>query len=151
MKKNDNEFDLFWEKCVKFATLRPRSEKELDYWFEKKNIEKVLVQSLKKKLRDFGLLDDREFCEWWITQRMEFRPRSRRGLIYELSQKGIKRELVEEVLKTIDFDEVSLAKKIIEKNSYRWERLGERDKKRKIGEFLSRQGYSWEVIKKVSG
>ncbi len=151
MKKIDNQLDVLWEKCVKFATLRPRSEKELDYWFEKKNVEKVSAQSLKQKLRDFGLLDDREFCEWWITQRMEFRPRSRRALIHELSQKGIKRELVEEVLKTLGFDEVSLAKRIIEKNFYRWERLSERDRKRKIGEFLNRQGYSWEVIKKVSG
>jgi SOS response regulatory protein OraA/RecX len=43
-------------------------------------------------------LSDQLFAQWWIQQRSQFRQRSRRVLSFELKQKGVPPETIEESL-----------------------------------------------------
>lgn len=144
------EFQKVYEKIVRFATIRPRSEKEVKDWLRKYKVHESLVKDLFKRLKRLDLLDDDKFAKWWIEQRVSFRPRAKRILKQELRLKGIDRNTIDDVLAEVNIDEGKIAKNLLEKKKYRWEKLPKFEAKRKMSEFLGRKGFSWEVIKQVT-
>ena len=85
-------------KVLSFATLRPRSEKEIQDWFKRKRIDVLIHQYILDKLKKFELIDDSKFAKWWVEQRLAFKKPSKRILNYELRIKGIKQETIDNVL-----------------------------------------------------
>ena len=143
------EFQKTLDKLLRFATLRPRSEKEIKDWLIRKKVHESIHSELFNKLKRLDLLDDEKFADWWVEQRQEFSPRAKRILYYELRIKGIKKEIIEEVLDGLTLDEEKIAKGLLEKKMYRWKNLEKREQKQKMSEFLARKGFEWEIIKKV--
>lgn len=149
-----NEFQKLLDKTLRLISFRPRSEKEIKNYL-KKNFpkRKTVVPSLGRKfeeeilskLKNLGYIDDEKFTQWWLEQRAAFRPRGKFALRAELGQKGISREIIQEVVEEID--EVSLAQKAAAKKMKAYKKLSPREFRRKMSAFLSRQGFSWEVIK----
>src|SRR3989344_4741095 len=93
------EFQKTLDKLLKFATLRPRSEKEIRDWFRRKKVHESLTPKLFERLTRIDLVDDKKFAEWWVGQRSQFKPRGKRALESELRIKGIKKETIETVLR----------------------------------------------------
>ena len=143
------EFQKIYDKILRFASLRPRSEKEYKNWLQKYKVHTSLHKDLFDKLKHLDFLDDRKFAVWWVEQRLTFRPRSKLSLKFELKRKGIDENLINEVLSETKIDEVKLAKDLFEKKKYKWEKLDSFDARRKMSEFLARKGFSWEVIRKI--
>jgi len=97
------------------------------------------------KSKDF--VNDEVFTNWWIEQRAEFRPRSKRQLYFELVQKGIKRDLIERKLSGVDYDEKSAAVLLIEKKlKIMPKSMSDTEKKNRLIAFLSRKGFSFSQI-----
>lgn len=143
------EFQKILNKLLKFATLRPRSKKEVEDWFRKRKVHESIRKSLFNKLKHLKLVDDEKFAEWWVEQRTSFRPRGKRLLESELLSKGIKREIIKDVLSKAAIDEVEIARKLLEGKRYRWEKLDEIKARRKMSAFLARKGFGWGIIKNV--
>lgn len=143
------EFQKVYDKFVKFATLRPRSEKEINDWIRKHKVYKSLHQELFNRLKRLELLDDEKFARWWVEQRTAFRPKGKRALSAELQQKGIGRELINQILDEIEIDEGKMTRELLEKKRYKWEKLGKLEAKRKMSEFLARNGFGWAKIKEA--
>ena len=143
------EYKKAFDKLLRFAMTRPRSEFEIEQWFKRKKVHESLHEKLCKKLEKFDLLDDRKFAKWWVEQRSQFRPRSERMLRNELYKKGIAKEIINNVLANNEIDEVKIAGEMVAKKSYKWEKYDEREAKQKKSEFLARKGFSWDVIKEV--
>lgn len=143
------EFQKTYDKLVRFATLRPRSEKEVNLWLRKHKVHKSLHKELFNKLKRLELLDDKKFAQWWIEQRTTFRPRGKRALFAELRQKGIDRDLIKEILDEVEIDEEKIARQLLEKKRYKWEKLPKFEAKKKMSEFLARKGFGWEIIKQA--
>ena len=157
-------FEKLLNKTYRFLSYRPRSEKEVIEYLKKKSffskitedkerqdLEQV-INSVVKKLKEQKFLDDREFAKWWIEQRSKVKPKALKFIIFELKQKGIEKDLIEEVLESKEFEIVSdfdkafkLAQKRI--NRYR----GETPKKayEKMARFLASKGFDYDIIKKV--
>ena len=143
------EFQKILDKLLRFATVRPRSEKEIENYFRRKKVHSSMHDDLIGKLKHFELVDDYKFANWWIEQRMSFRPKSRRTLLAELREKGISKDIAAEILENTKIDELTIAKELINKKMYRWNKLDEKDRKHKIAQYLASKGYGWEIIKKV--
>lgn len=143
------EFQKTLDKVLRFATLRPRSEKEIMNYLRRKKIHLSIHEELFEKLKHFGLLDDFVFAKWWVEQRMSFKPKGKRALLGELLEKGIKKDVAEDVLGDSGVDEKRIAKELLGKNVRRWERYDSKEAVKKKTEFLARKGFSWEVIKKA--
>lgn len=143
------EFQKIYDKIVKFATLRPRSEKELKDWLRKKRVHKSLHKSLFNRLKRLDLIDDYQFAKWWVEQRTAFRPRGKMALFSELRQKGIERRIIEKALSEFEVDEEKLAKISLKKKEYRWKKMGKREKTKRMSNYLARKGFSWEAIKEA--
>lgn len=145
------EFQKTLDKLLRFAALRPRSEKEVRDYFKRKKVHESLWVDLAKKLKHFELLDDEKFASWWVEQRQNFKPKSRRILKQELGIKGIKKEIIEEVLGKTKIDEEKMAGELLEKKVYKWKGLPSRERRLKMSRYLSGKGFGWEVIERVVG
>jgi len=141
------EFQKTYDKLARFAILRPRSEKEINDWLKKHKVHKSLHKGLFNRLKRLELIDDRKFAQWWVEQRTTFRPRGKRALGFELRQKGIDRDLINQILSEAKIDEQKIASQLLKKKKYKWEKLGKLKARKKMSEFLARKGFSWTVIK----
>jgi regulatory protein len=143
-----SEFQKSLDKLLRFATFRPRSEKEVKDYFRRKEIHDSLTSKLFERLIRMGLIDDQKFAWWWVEQRQAFKPKSKRILQYELRIKGINKEIIETILSEVKIDEIKIAKDLLKKKKFRWEKLPKLEAKRKMSEFLARKGFGWEEIKR---
>ena len=144
------EFQKSLDKLLKFATLRPRSEKEITDYFRRKKVHESLHKDLFEKLRHFELLDDMKFAKWWVEQRQNFKPKSARILKLELTQKGIVKEIIESVLGETKIDEEKMARDLIERKAYKWKGLSPKLARQKKSQYLFGKGFGWDVIEKVA-
>jgi len=143
------EFQKTFDKLLRFAMVRPRSEKEVKDYFRRKEVHISMHEELTEKLKHFELLDDMKFAKWWIDQRQNFRPKSKRILKQELGIKGIKREIIEEILGETIIDEEKMAKELLDKKMYKWKNLESRIARQKMSQYLAGKGFGWDVVEKV--
>jgi len=150
-------------KALSLLGRRPRSEKEitqrLHRYFQKSHLaeklpfleekEKKVVEEVVKFLKKRGLLGDKEFCRWWLQQRVSFRPRSLKEIFQELRRKGIARKVIEEVFQEEDFSEEEALKKIILKKKTSWRRLGKKKGKNRAFRYLLGRGFSYSMVKSL--
>ncbi|PIU71746.1 hypothetical protein COS80_01500, partial [Candidatus Woesebacteria bacterium CG06_land_8_20_14_3_00_39_27] len=117
------EFQKTLDKLLRFATLRPRSEKEIKDWLKRKKVHISLFDKLLKRLRQLSLLDDEKFAKWWVEQRQSFRPKPKRILNNELWIKGINNEIIKKVLGEEEINEEKMARELLKKKMYKWKNL----------------------------
>jgi regulatory protein len=146
------ELQKNFEKTLRFAMTRPRSLKEIKDYFRRKQVDTSLHQNIIDKLIKLELLDDNKFAEWWVRQRLEFKHKSKKDITFELRQKGIDSNIIKNVLDDSEIDEVKIAKELIAKKLYKWQKYDENIRRQKISQYLAGKGFSWDVIKSlVSG
>jgi len=143
------EYQKTLDKLLRFAMVRPRSEKEVTNYFRRKKVHESMHEKLFEKLKHLELLDDAKFAKWWVEQRANFKPKPKRILIQELRIKGIDKGIIDEVLGEEVVDEEKMAKELLEKKAYKWKSLGPRKAKQKMSQYLAGKGFSWDVIENV--
>lgn len=76
--------------------------------------------------------------------------KSRKQILTGLLQKGIDRELAENLLKDQPVDEEGQARRLLEQKGYQGRKL-EKKERDKAAAMLARRGYSFDVIRRVLG
>ncbi len=143
------DFPKLRERVLKFLSIRPRSRQEIINYLKKKiPQDEVLREKVLKKAESLDLIDDRDFALWWVEQRMTFRPKGKKALFFELRQKGLEKDLIEEILNE-KINELVLIKPLAQKKWLSLKKLPEEVAQQKLVGFLSRRGFSWETIRKV--
>jgi regulatory protein len=134
-------------RALDYLSYRPRSEAELrDYLLEKEFPESV-VEEVLARLNRVGLVDDAEFARYWIDNRARFRPRGGRMLRYELQQKGVASETIEEALD--DYDELAAVRKVAQEQARRLRHLPPDKFRRRLYARLARRGFSSGLIQEI--
>lgn len=142
-----NEFQKLFDKTLRLVSRRPRSEKEIRDYLKKKKTSPKITEEIIKKLKRIKQINDQEFANWWVDQRVTFRPKGKFGLTMELRQKGIEENLIENAVKKID--ELSLAEKLAQKKVRLLKNLPREERYQKLSAYLVRRGFSWETIKTI--
>ena len=153
------ELSKLFDATLKFLSYRPRSQKEVEDYLAKKiskkeNIkfseakESGLIIEIEHKLTKYKYLNDTEFAKWWIESRTKSSPRGKRIIKIELMQKGVSREIVDELLERIKNQKL-LALSSIEKKLPRWRLLPRAELKKKIYNHLSMRGFDFDTIREV--
>src|SRR4030067_2768902 len=147
--KNQNEFTTLFEKLVKFATLRPRSQKEITDYFQRKRVSSETQILLLAKLKSFGFVDDVDFTRWWVDQRLAFRQTGEKLLKNELRLKGISDETILSVFKEKDIvkDQKKIANEFMSKKINRYKQLPKNEFRKKVYGLLLRNGFDWDIAK----
>lgn len=130
-------------------SFRSRSEKEVfDHLIKKEDAKEIIIQVI-TKLKEQRFIDDIEFAKQWVESRMRFRPRSQKMLAFELKQKGISKEIIEQIFnfQFSIFNEKEQVQKLIEKKIEKYKGLPRQEIFQKLGGFLARRGFDYDTIK----
>lgn len=155
------EVGKLMEKMYNWFSFRQHSEKETrDYLknlsFKRKvkdmdEISEIVTSLLIERLKKKGLINDLEFAKAWVDARRRSKQKGINALKSELYQKGIDREIVEEVL-SIKYQvlrEDELAASALNKKMKSWDNLEPQKQKQKALEYLIRKGFNYDTAKEV--
>ena len=132
--------------ALRLLSYRPRSEVEIRMRLKRGCDDETIDRGI-LQLRARQLIDDAAFARFWRENRDSFSPRSERMLKLELRRKGIAPEVIEQVLEGIDED--GDAYRAAQKKARSLSREDHDAFKRKLGEFLRRRGFSYEVASRA--
>jgi regulatory protein len=135
------------ERVLRLLARRPYSSSEIAKYMRRHQYDDDMIQIVIDDLTEAELIDDDAFAAYWVEQRETFRPRSRLALRQELGQKGVEREIVDEVLSGMD--ETEAARRVIRKQAGRWRELPETEWRTKMTNYLMRHGYPYDLVKEV--
>jgi regulatory protein len=123
---------------------RPRSEVEVRNRLSRHGFDIDTIQKALAKLKKQGLVDDIAFAQFWRENREDFKPRSRRLMALELKQKGVDAEIIAEAI--IDVDDRQGAYWAAQKKSRALTGLDYDSFRKRLGSFLKRRGFDYELI-----
>ena len=145
--KTIDEVGRAYESAMRFLSYRPRSKSEVVQRLRKKDFPEPAIDAALERLARVGLLDDRAFAEYWISNREQFKPRGRYALRHELRQKGVASDIIDGLLE--ELDETENAYRAAMRRLSTWERLDSEAAQRKLSAYLQRRGFGYDVIQEV--
>ncbi|GAB4482532.1 MAG: hypothetical protein OHK0031_05190 [Anaerolineales bacterium] len=131
--------------ALRFLGYRARSRQEIYQHLTKHEIPAAVIEETLQRLVENGLLNDEAFARAWVENRSTFRPRGHRLLKMEMRQKGLPEESIQSALEQAG-DEQTLALQAARKQAHKLQRLERLEFRNKLGAFLARRGFSYEVI-----
>ncbi len=142
--KEEAGFRLAYEKGLDLLSRRSYSKKELYQKLKLKYGDSASERAIEKLLY-FGYLNDEEYARIYLKYLYETKKYDIKRISMELKLKGIDREIIENVTKTLDNEPIT---RIIEMLSTKFTNgfKDEKTKKRFVAK-LQRMGYSWNDIK----
>jgi regulatory protein len=143
----EDDYERAKEAAISFITYRPRSEREVRQRLHEKEYDDETIARVIQRLSELQLLDDEAFARYWLDQRETFRPRSQMALRQELAQKGVSREVVDEVLGGLDEEDAAV--RAAENKASQWAHLPQEEFAKKMGGFLQRRGFGYAIIHKT--
>ena len=106
-------------------------------------IEKTIVY-----LETLGYIDDEDYAKKYIMDRIRLKPRSKKEIYYELINKGIDRDIIDNSINELMNDEFEIACKIFNKRFINYD-LKDIKVHNKIYTYFSSKGFSEEIINKT--
>jgi regulatory protein len=128
---------------------RPRSEREVRDRLKRKGFPDAAIDAAVAKLADRCYLDDAAFARFWIENREANKPRGRRLLAQELRLKGVDRETIRQTIAESEIDEAAAALALARAKLRTYGALDPTVARRRLGAFLVRRGYGYDVVKLV--
>lgn len=137
--------------AVNFLKTRERSKKEIRDKLKIKEYSESVIEKVLAKLENLDLLNDKRFAEMFVRDRMKLKPKGKKVLSIELAQKGIDRDIIEEVLQELmsGDEEIELAKKVFEKAEKKYSGLEKNLRRDKIIKYLLGKGFSYNIVEKI--
>ncbi|KKP59850.1 MAG: Regulatory protein RecX [Candidatus Gottesmanbacteria bacterium GW2011_GWA1_34_13] len=74
----ENDLLYWWERVINFLSFRPRSKKEITDYFKKKEVGSETQKIILSKLIDRKYINDMEFVDWFVRQRLNFKPKGQK-------------------------------------------------------------------------
>jgi len=137
--------------AANFLKTRERSRKEIRDKLKTKEYLENIIEKVLEKLERLDIVNDRRFAEMFVRDRIKLKPKGKKVLQLELSQKGIDRNTIEEVLDEMlgGDNELELAKIVLIKAKKKYSGLEEKVRRGKIVKYMLGKGFSWEIIEKI--
>lgn len=137
---------------LKLLSIRKRTKAQLTQRLIDKGFPEASVQKAITRLVSEKLLDDREYAQRFIQEKQSIRPLGRRRMAYELKAKGIDDRVIESVQsefgETVESDS---AHSLAQLKATALGKIPLVQKKKKIYDFLTRRGFSFELAREVIG
>jgi regulatory protein len=141
--KQESADDKVFGLALRYVAIRQRSEWEIRSYLGRKQVSPALADIILNKLSDYGYIDDQKFARMWVENRRLLRPTSLRKLQQELRAKRVNNETIEQAFAEDNTDEQQVLRELVAKKRARY------PDDLKLMQYLARQGFSYEDIKKV--
>lgn len=134
--------------ALRYISFRPRTSQEVYEYLQKKGFEEEDCLSIISTCTEKGYINDQWYASQWIEERKRLKPRGRHLLRQELTQRGIKDEMVDEALEEqfSDEEEKQIVIQLIRKKCKNRIYPTIFDMKKKIIPYLQRKGFPLNVI-----
>lgn len=135
--------------ALKYLSRKPRTSYEIACRLKEKGWGEEMIAEVIERLIQERWIDDAVYAQEWAAQRVRSRGKGKAWIRHELRQKGISKPLIEEALGQVSEEaEYDSAMQLAQR---KWRTTsGETvDKKRKVGAFLMRRGFSGGLVSKV--
>jgi regulatory protein len=151
--------------ALQLLALRPRSQAEIQTYLRKRypEIAAETVRTVVDRLKELNYLNDASFAAFWVENRSAFAPRGRHLLRQELMKKGVPRDIIDAAIAAqLDAEAEDEAEegslKVEESQALEMARKKARSYAaedwpgfyRKLGGFLLRRGYDYDITGRVS-
>jgi regulatory protein len=133
--------DKAYFSALRYVAIRPRSQWEIDFYLQRKEVDKDTAAEVVRRLKDLNLLNDLEFARSWVANRRLLKSTSKRRLRLELMQKKVPNEVIDQVLAEDETDERQTLRDLIDKKRRRY------PDEQKLIQYLARQGFGYGDIK----
>lgn len=146
------EYSKAFNSALNQLSYRARSKSEVEKNLRTKGYSCDAIKNAIEKLEKFKYLDDVAFANSYIKEKQNINKVGKRMLKQGLYQKGIDKELIDQIVTENVKDEeeylraLELAQK---KNSNMNSEKNKNKKYKKLSDILSRKGYSFDIISKV--
>lgn len=160
--KRQTSKSFLLDACLMYLSLRPHSTKEISQYIKKRiyskpeikeHIGKDISDEIISYLKDRQYLNDSDFAFWLANQRNNSRsPKSSSHIKSELFQKGISREIIENLFNKTAFSDESKNAKIAADKKLKQLKLRNKTQfeiKKALYIHLSQKGFSWEIIQPI--
>ena len=116
-----------------------------------KGLSDEMVSEIIKRLKKYSFIDDKQFAKSWVQQRINYKNKPIRVIRFELKQKGISEEIINESLPKTEARDTDLesAKKLAIKRKDFYRNLDEKKRDEKVMNYLLRKGFSYDTVKKA--
>lgn len=154
-----NQIGKLTDQSLRFLSYRPRSVKEVADYLAKKiatseNIkfrqaqESPQIKKIITKLKKYNYLNDVDFTKWLVSSRARSHTKGLSHMRLELKAKGVDPEIIEITLEEL-VNESQLAKAALSKKVKKWHNLSGLELKKKVYQYLSSHGFSYDTIKEA--
>ncbi|MCC7128957.1 MAG: hypothetical protein B6D39_01400 [Anaerolineae bacterium UTCFX2] len=140
--------EIHYQHVLRYLSCRPRTETEIQRYLQKKSADEETIDYVLERLKRGGLIDDERFAQNWVENRAEMRPRSRRALVYELRQRGISDEIIQESIGEVSDDDQAYLAALRQKHKII--HLDWNEYRQKMLRYLAQRGFSYEVSAEVA-
>ena len=137
--------------AYRYLTYRPRSRAEIIQKLHDREFNQEIIEAVLADLARFGYINDLQFADQWAQSRIRLRGFGRRRIEQELKNKGIDREIIQEVFGKLFVDgaEIETAKLVAGKKIQTMKCVDRETRRRRLAGFLERKGFSFEIIRTV--
>ena len=141
--------------ALNYISFRPRSVREVLDHLRRKGIPPGSAQKVVNRFGELRLLDDLEFARMFVRDRMSRKRTGTALLRQQLSMKGIRGEVVDQVLAEIVTDDamadaaLMLARKRYERSAGAYARLDPAQRRQRLLEYLLRRGFTFDAAQKA--
>lgn len=147
---------IYLDFALRQLAIRPRSEKEMTDYLQKKIAARdgvkfqeaknnPVIRKIIAKLKKYEYLDDKKFASWFLKSKLKTKQESLRLIKYQLKQKGIPQPILDKFESNKPRD-LKNAIKAAEKKVERWKKLPTLEYKKKFYQFLAYRGFDFETI-----
>ncbi|MCL7452896.1 MAG: RecX family transcriptional regulator, partial [Anaerolineae bacterium] len=146
--QREGSAEAAYNRTLDYLSYRPRSRTEIVTYLQKRGISEEEIETVVARLETAGLLDDEAFARFWVENRERFRPRGLRALRYELRNKGVSDQIIEQAL--VDVDVSDSAYRSASRKARQLEQADQQTFYRKLVEYLVRRGFDYEVAREAT-
>ena len=139
--KKASEYGKVYQRTLEWVLVRPRSVREVRDYLRRKNHEEYFDPIL-ARLEKRGYVDDRKFAEYYVENRFVKKGVSGKRLRQELMQKGVAKEVIDEVLDSSERDEAEEIKKMLARKRSKYD-------DQKLTAYLCRQGFAYDLVREL--
>jgi len=145
---NEPEFQEALDAALSYLGPRQRSVWEVRQRLRRRGLDPDLIERTIAWLLERKFIDDDAFAGFWIEDRESFKPRGKRLLQQELRLRGVGPEIVATHLESLDEEDSAI--RAARRKAQSLSGADYRTFATRIGGFLQRRGFSYDIIKTVT-
>ena len=147
LQKKD-EFEAAYQKATRLIGYRQRTQHEVQIKLNQKGFSDEIIHQVLERLQRANLIQDQQYARMWVENRNALHPRSQRLIRFELKNKGLSEQMIDEALVDCEDDE-KMALRAAEDYSRKLKKTDRDQFRKRLSAYLARMGFSYETARPV--